>query len=277
MPQAELIVNNFGNNFSPSPWAVEVPRRRTGLRSWRALAALVAGHLPRLPCPIEVVNDANVAALAEYHALTTTEVSHPDTVVYVKGDTGVGGGLLIGGRIHLGSHGMAGEIGHVPVSLDGPPCKCGSRGCLVTHLGLRALATAAGMKPPDPGLDTADARTELDRRLRAGDPRAIAALDRAGHALGAALLAVASATDAGKAILGGYLADWAPWLTAGIDARLTGRRTELPGVGFTVSQGVLGGEATLHGAVQAGRERILDDPTAVPVLRRAAFTPTSGP
>jgi predicted NBD/HSP70 family sugar kinase len=243
---------------------------------WEAtdLAALVAGHLPGLCCPVEVANDANVAALAEYYALAAAGVGHPDTVAYVKGDTGVGGGLLIGGRIHHGSHGMAGEIGHVPVSLDGPRCRCGSRGCLVTHLGLHALTAAAGMDPLIPGQGTAAARAELDRRLRAGDSRAIAALDGAGHALGAALLAVASAADAGEAILGGYLADWAPWLTPGIDARLTGRRTEIPGVGFTVSVGVLGADATLHGAVQAGRERILDDPTAVPACGRGVPTTT---
>lgn len=228
------------------------------------LAGLVAGHLPDLGCPVEVVNEANVAALAEYHALAAVGVSRPDTVVYVKGEIGVSGGLLIGGRVHQGSHGMAGEIGHVPVSFEGRYCLCGSRGCLDTYLSLRALITAAGMGPLAPGQRPGDDRAELGRRLRAGDPRALAALDHAGHALGAALLAVAGATDAGEAVLGGYLAEWAPWLTPGIDARLTGRRTGIPGVGLTVSVGVLGADATLHGAVQAGRDRILDDPTIVP-------------
>ncbi|MGY0063417.1 ROK family transcriptional regulator [Streptomyces sp. LZ34] len=228
------------------------------------LAALVAEHLPDLPCPVELVNDANMAALAEYHALAVAGTTHPDTVAYVRADVGVGGGLLIGGRIHSGSHGMAGEIGHIPVSLDGPPCKCGSRGCLVTYLGLQALATAAGLGACTPGQDAAAVRVELDHRLRSGDPRALAALHDAGHALGAAMLAVASAADAGEAILGGYLADWAPWLTPGIDTRLTGRRTAMSAVGFAVSVGILGADATLHGAAQVGRDRILDDPTAVP-------------
>ncbi|MEU4486738.1 ROK family transcriptional regulator [Streptomyces purpurascens] len=238
------------------------------------LAALVAGHLPDLGCPVEVVNEANVAALAEYHALAAADVSHPDTVVYVKGDIGVSGGLLIGGRVHQGSRGMAGEIGHVPVSLDGRPCLCGSRGCLDTYLSLRALIAAAGMGPLAPGQRPADDRAELGRRLHAGDSQALAALDHAGHALGAALLAVAGVTDAGEAVLGGYLADWAPWLAPGIDARLAGRRTEIPGVGLTVSVGVLGADATLHGAVQVGRDRILDDPTSVPTRGGAAPTVT---
>ncbi|MER6952399.1 ROK family transcriptional regulator [Streptomyces sp. NPDC002623] len=228
------------------------------------LAALVTGRLPDLQCPVEVVNDANMAALAEYHALAATGSAHPDTVAYVRADVGVGGGLLIGGRIHAGSHGMAGEIGHIPVSLDGPPCKCGSSGCLVTYLGLGSLTTAAGLGGFTPGQDAAAVRAELDRRLRSGEPRSVAALHDAGHALGAAMLAVASAADAGAAILGGYLADWAPWLAPGIDARLTGRRTAMSAVGFDVSVGVLGADATLHGAVQVGRDRIFDDPTTVP-------------
>lgn len=233
---------------------------------WRTtdLAGLVAAHLPHVDCPIELVNEANMAALAEYHALAAAGVTHPGTVVYVTAHAGVGGCLLIGGRVHHGSHGMAGEIGHVPVSLDGPPCRCGSRGCLNTYVNLWTLTQAAGI-PDGPGrTGPASARAELTRRLRAGDERARTALDSAGHALGAALLAVASVTDAGEAILGGHLADWAPWLTPGIDARLAGRRNAIEHVRFDVSLGTLGADATLRGIVQVGRERILGMPTSVP-------------
>ncbi|MFJ4620340.1 ROK family protein [Streptomyces sp. NPDC088812] len=234
---------------------------------WRTtdLAALVAAHLPHVDCPVEVVNEANMAALAEYHALAAQGVKHPDTVVYATAHAGVGGCLLIGGRVHLGSHGMAGEIGHVPVSLDGPPCRCGARGCLTTYLHLRALTRAAGIPEGTGGPGPAAARAELNRRLRAGDERARAALDTAGHALGAALLAVASVTDAGEAILGGHLADWAPWLMPGIDARLAGRRTAIADVGFAVSTGVLGDDATLRGVIHVGREHVLAMPTVVPL------------
>ncbi|MFK0120432.1 ROK family protein [Streptomyces sp. NPDC090994] len=138
---------------------------------WRTtdLAALVAAHLPHIDCPVEVVNEANTTALAEYHALAAQGVEHPGTVVYTPAHAGVGGCLLIGGRVHLGSHGMAGEIGHVPVSLDGPPCRCGARGCLNTCLHLRALTRAAGIPEGTGGPGPAAARAELDRRLRAGD------------------------------------------------------------------------------------------------------------
>ncbi|MEU1049814.1 ROK family protein [Streptomyces sp. NPDC005897] len=89
------------------------------------------------------------------------------------------------------------EIGHVPVSPGGPPCRCGSQGCLNICFHLRAQTQAAGI--PEGGTTEAAARAEPNRRLRAADERARAALDTAGHALGAGLLAVASVTDAGEA------------------------------------------------------------------------------
>ncbi|WP_405385810.1 ROK family protein [Streptomyces sp. NBC_01102] len=234
---------------------------------WRAtgLAGLVAAHPPHVDCPIGLVNEADMAAPAEHHALAAAGVTHPDTVVHVTAHAGVGGCLLIGGRVHHGSHGMAGEVGHVRVSLDGPLCRCGSRGCLNTYVNLRTLTQAAEIPEGSGGRGPASARAEPTRRLRAGDERTCAVLDSAGHALGAAPLAVASVTDAGEAILGGHLADWAPWLKPGVDARLVGRRTAIEHVRFAVSIGVLGVDATLRGVVHVGRERILGMPTSVPV------------
>ncbi|MFJ3419991.1 ROK family protein [Streptomyces sp. NPDC086082] len=123
------------------PAAIDFGWRTTDLR------ALVAAELPLLDVPVDVVNDANMAALAEYPALAAEGVEHPDTVAYIKADTGVGGGLLVNGRVHSGSHAMAGEIGHLPIALDGPNCLCGSRGCLAMYIGPEPLLHAAGWPP----------------------------------------------------------------------------------------------------------------------------------
>lgn len=214
--------------------------------------------------PLDVVNDANAAALAEYHALEGLGVEHPDTVVYIKADTGVGGCLLIDRRIHRGSHGVAGEVGHIPLDLNGPPCACGARGCLAGYIGPEPLTRAAGLG----GLAGAEgpeaALAELDRRLRAGDPAAVAALDAAARVLGAAVLAVNGLADAGEIILGGYLATWGERLLPGIDERLADRRAVAGAVIPVVRLGVLGAEAALRGATQLGRDAVLDDPTTVP-------------
>ncbi|WP_406118526.1 ROK family protein [Streptomyces sp. NBC_00989] len=241
---------------------------------WRTtdLRALVVAELPLLACPVDVVNDANMAALAEYHALAAEGLEHPDTVAYIKADTGVGGGLLVNGRVHSGSHGMAGEIGHLPIALDGPDCRCGTRGCLATYIGPEPLIHAAGLDRVAEAEGGEAALAELDRRLHAGDPDAVAALDAAGHALGAAVLGVSGVTDAGEIILGGYLATWAPWLLPGLDERLAGRRALAPDMQPSITFGVLGGEATLRGAFQTCRDALLDDPTSVPALPRTPVT-----
>lgn len=233
---------------------------------WRTtdLRALVTAELPLLDCPVDVVNDANMAALAEYHALAAEGVEHPDTVAYIKADTGVGGGLLVNGRVHSGSHGMAGEIGHLPIALDGPNCLCGTRGCLAMYIGPEPLLHAAGLDRFAETEGGEAALAELDRRLRAGDAGAVAALETAGHALGAAVLGVSGVTDAGEIILGGYLATWAEWLRPGLDARLAGRRALAPDMHPLITFGVLGAEATLRGAFQTCRDALLDDPTSVP-------------
>lgn len=238
------------------------------------LRALVVAELPGLGCPVDVVNDANMAALAEYHALAADGVRHPETVAYIKADTGVGGGLLVNGRVHSGSHGMAGEIGHLPIALDGPECRCGTRGCLATYIGPEPLIHAAGLDAVAEAQGGEAALAELDRRLRAGDPDATAALGAAGHALGAAVLGVCGVTDVGEVILGGYLATWGAWLRPGLDARLAGRRALAPDTQPDITFGVLGTEATLRGAFQTCRDALLDDPTSVPAVPR---TPVAVP
>lgn len=235
------------------------------------LRGLVVAHLPESACPVDIVNDANVAALAEYHARVASQAGDPDyeppyTVAYIKADTGVGGGVLIDGRIHTGSRGMAGEIGHVPLALDGPECPCGARGCLALYVGPEPLTADAGLADVAAASGLPAALDELDRRLRADDPAAVAALTRAGRTLGAAVLATWGLTDAGEVILGGYLAAWGHWLLPGIAEAMERRRAVAPHLEPAIVLGVLGPDATLHGALRVSREATLDDPTGVPAL-----------
>ncbi|WP_235619017.1 ROK family transcriptional regulator [Embleya scabrispora] len=238
--------------------AIDFGWARTDLR------ALVTAHLPDLACPVDLVNDANVAALAEYHARAEQGGELPYAVAYIKADTGVGGGLVVGGRIHTGTHGLAGEVGHIPLAFDGPACPCGARGCLAMYVGPEPLTTAAGLADiaTREGIDAA--LTELDHRLRAGDPAATEALTAAGRAIGAAVLAITGLVDPAEVILGGYLATWHPWLTEGINTTLSGRRAVAPHLEPTITPGRLSEEATLRGALQTSRETTLNTPTQVP-------------
>lgn len=101
-----------------------------------------------LEAPVAVENDANAAALAEWRYGSGRGF---DDLVYLTMSTGVGGGLVLGGRLHAGRRGNAGEVGHVPVEWDGAPCACGMRGCLEAYVGgaawtrrLRRVAPEAG-------------------------------------------------------------------------------------------------------------------------------------
>ena len=85
-----------------------------------------------LGVPVHVENDANAAVLAEWRFGAGRGF---DDVVYLTASTGIGAGVVLGGRLQRGHAGNAGEIGHAPVEWDGLPCVCGQRGCLEAYVG----------------------------------------------------------------------------------------------------------------------------------------------
>ena len=243
------------------------------LLGWRRvdLRALVRAQAQDADCPISVVNEANMGAFAEYRALVDHTGSVPRVFAYLRmTGTGIGGGLVVDGSVQTGGHGMAGEFGHIPVSFDGPPCKCGDHGCLVTYLGLGALLTAADLDPAAHGVDLEAGRVEFDRRLRAGDPAVARALETGARALATALTAVSRVADPERVVLGGHLAAWSDWLVPNILRHLAGRRAVTPTDEPILSSDLLGEDATLQGALRYGCETVLDDPTSVPLLADAA-------
>jgi predicted NBD/HSP70 family sugar kinase len=242
------------------------------LLGWRRvdLRTLLSAEDPGTRCPISVVNEANMAAFAEYRALVDSTGSIPSVFAYLRMSAGIGGGLVVNGAVQTGGHGMAGEFGHIPVSFDGPPCKCGDRGCLVTYLGLNSLLAAAGLDAAsyDPDLDAG--RIEFDRRLRAGDPAVVRALETGARALATALTAVSRVADPERVVLGGHLAAWSDWLVPNILRHLAGRRAVTPTDEPIIGTDLLGEDATLLGALRHGCETVFDDPTSVPLLADAA-------
>ena len=239
------------------------------LLGWRRvdLRALIRSADPAVSCPISVVNEANMAAFAEYRALVDRTGEIPRVLAYLRVvGTGIGGGLVVDGSVQTGGHGMAGEFGHIPVSFDGPACKCGDHGCLVTYLGLRALLVAAGMEPAGYGPDLEAGRVEFDRRLRSGDPAAVRALEIGSRALATALTAVSRVADPERVVLGGHLAAWSDWLVPNVLRQLAGRRAVTPTDEPVISTDLLGEDATLQGELRYGCETVLDDPTSVPPL-----------
>jgi predicted NBD/HSP70 family sugar kinase len=97
--------------------------------------ALAAAGVPA--APILLQNEADAAALGEYEFAPSGESEDP--LIFVNCDVGVGAGIVLNDRLFVGAQGMAGEIGHTILQMDGPRCSCGRRGCAEAFFGSRAL------------------------------------------------------------------------------------------------------------------------------------------
>ncbi len=176
------------------------------IAAWRdfPVHARTEDALARHGCavPVVLVGDGVAMAAAE-HWLGAAR-GRADALCMVV-STGVGGGLVLGGRLHPGPTGNAGHIGHISVDLDGPRCACGSRGCveaLASGPAIARRAAAMGWLPR--GTDRSAAAVAVS--ARAGDPAALAAYDRAGQALAAAVAATATLVETDLAVIGGGVA-----------------------------------------------------------------------
>jgi glucokinase len=159
-----------------------------------------------LGAPVRIENDANAAALAEWRHGAGQGF---EDLVYLTMSTGVGGGLVLGGRLHPGRLGNAGEIGHLPVEWDGEPCACGMRGCLEAYVGgavwmrrLRRIAPERGRVAELAGGRERVTPRHLVAAAREGDPFARAEMERWNDYLARGIVALAFVLAPQAVILG---------------------------------------------------------------------------
>jgi len=164
---------------------------------------------------LRVGNEADLAAHAYAHPAPGRD-RKPQDFVYLSGEVGIGGAVVVDGEVMTGRHGWAGEIGHVCVDPDGPACRCGSTGCLEQYAGRLAMLDAAG-------LDVSTTPAELAKRACDGDAKARAAIQSAARALGVALSGVVNVLDIPTVVLGGHLAQVGDVLTPDVE-EILGRR-----------------------------------------------------
>jgi len=207
---------------------------------------------------LEVVNDANLAALGEY---SVGAGQGCELFVYLLVGTGIGAGIVAGGKLFLGAHGAAGEVGYLPWGADGTDGSAGdgagdapTRGMLedaAAGEAVLALARASGLTEVGSAKEVFDA-------ARAGDKRALAVVGLEAERLAHAVAAVAAVIDPALVVLGGGIGDNADLLLEPLRAALH-RITPLR-PGLVPSQ--LGGDAVLRGAiataVTAARERAFE-------------------
>jgi predicted NBD/HSP70 family sugar kinase len=190
--------------------------------------------------PVLVDNDVNIMALGE-RAFAWHNIEH---FMFVKVATGIGSGLISGGRLQRGAQGIAGDIGHVQIARGaGIPCHCGNRGCLEAMASGPAIATALRATGGD--VHTGGDVVELVKR---GNIEAIQAVRQAGRDIGEVLTACVSLMNPSVIAIGGSMAQAGEHLIAGVREVVYTRSMPLATEHLTIVQSSAGANAAVIGA-----------------------------
>ncbi|TQK43047.1 glucokinase [Streptomyces sp. SLBN-118] len=210
--------------------------------------------------PVTLVGDGVAMTAAEHWQGAARGY---DNALCMVVSTGVGGGLVLGGRLHPGPTGNAGHIGHISVDLDGDLCPCGARGCverIASGPNIARRALEDGWRPGPEG-DTSAAAVAA--AARAGNPVAIASFERAAQALAAGIAATATLVEIEIAVIGGGVAGAGEVLFAPLRHSLRDYATLSFVQRLTVAPAMTGTDAGLVGAAAAAMLGRRDDTAAV--------------
>ncbi|GAA0370462.1 ROK family transcriptional regulator [Microbispora corallina] len=208
----------------------------------------------QLGLPVSVGNDANLGALAEHTRGVGMDCRD---LVYLHGDVGIGGGVIVNGQLLGGHGGYGGEVGHMIVNPDGRPCGCGSRGCLEAEVGERALMEHAGRYGEGRGRD--GVRDVVDAADR-GDVVAQGALQRVGGWLGLGVANLVNIFNPEMVIFGGMLREIYLGSAAQVRSRIATGTLAATREHVRLRTSTLGDDATLMGAAEMAFARVLADP-----------------
>ncbi|MFI6288273.1 ROK family protein [Streptomyces sp. NPDC051018] len=212
--------------------------------------------------PVRLVGDGVAMTAAEHWQGAARGYGNALCLVV---STGVGGGLVLGGRLHPGPTGNAGHLGHISVDLDGDPCPCGARGCverIASGPNIARRALEGGWRPGPDGDTSAAAVAEA---AVAGDPVALASFERAAQALAAGIAATATLVEIEIAVIGGGVAGAGEVLFTPLRRSLREYATLSFVRRLTVAPALTGTDAGLVGAAAAA------------LLGRPGGTVASGP
>lgn len=203
--------------------------------------------------PVVLENDARAAAWGEYRYGAGQGTR---SMIYVTLGTGIGGGLVLEGRLYHGGHGNAGEVGHTTVLPHGPRCRCGNRGCWEALASGTAIARRAqeriqegesSMLATDPGLAGITA-VEVARAAREGDRLAREVLEEAFSYIGLGVANLVNIFDPERVVLGGGLTAIGDPLFAAVRRTIAERVLPGPGREVAVVPAALGKRAGVIGA-----------------------------
>lgn len=216
---AGLQLSDLGGVCSGAPGALNpedgIVRFAPNIEGWENIpfAKLLSEQLSGIPVFIE--NDANLGALGE---LTLGVARGVRNMIGIFVGTGIGGGIVLDGKIWEGSHGTAGEIGHMVILADGPVCSCGNRGCLESVASRTAierdirLGLRAGRKSLIPQLTNGDTNGRMTSGVIAEaynqhDPLVCEVINRSQHYLGIFIGSIINFVDPDMVVIGGGVAE----------------------------------------------------------------------
>ncbi|GAB3820352.1 ROK family protein [Tessaracoccus terricola] len=203
----------------------------------------------QLPVPVLVDNDVNLMALGE-HILVHRNVEH---LLFVKVATGIGGGIITGGKLHRGAKGAAGDLGHISTPSGGDViCHCGNTGCLEAVAGGPAIAARLRAK----GLEV-HSLVEILELVEAGNGAAAAELREAGRMIGDTLAACVSLLNPSVIVLGGVLSRAGDHLLAGVRERVYTRSLPLATGELQILTSGTGRDAAIAGAAVMVTQHVL--------------------
>lgn len=206
----------------------------------------------RLGLPVAVLNDANAIAWGEKIWGAAIDL---DSFLALTLGTGVGGGLILGGRLWVGADGCAGEVGHLNVEAHGRTCGCGSRGCLEQYSSasgiLRSVrdALAQGRDSTLSQINDQDlSAAAVGAAARGGDALALEVLREAGRRLGQVLAGVANLLNLDGAVICGGVASSLDLFLPALNQELFARAFDRPARRMRIFAGALGDRAGILGA-----------------------------
>ena len=221
---------------------------------WRGVpfAQLLSQRLG-LPVQTSVGNDGDLGGLAEHLRGAGRGIGH---LIYLSGEVGIGGGIVVDGRMLTGAHGYGGELGHMMVNPNGRPCRCGSRGCFETEAGEDAVLVACGRTA---GGGRA-ALLEVFAAASQGEERALEGLQSIAVWVARGLTSLVNILNPDVVILGGPLSSLFFLTGDRIKSEMDSMSTFASRSGVRLLQPGLGEDSSLLGAAELAFGPLLDDP-----------------
>jgi glucokinase len=210
-----------------------------------------------LGIPVFIENDANAAALGEQWRGAGSGIQ---SMIFLTLGTGVGGGIILGGKIWHGADGMAGEVGHMTISPDGRRCGCGNTGCLEMYASSRGIVMTFGeigsQQDAAVPLRTGITSEQVYQSARSGDPIAVRVMRDMGRSLGIGIANLINIFNPEMVVIGGGVRDaWDLFIDATRD-EIRKRAFEYPAERTKIVPSVLGDDAGMVGAAAVALQKI---------------------